>query len=249
MAENPKKYLKIKETENLKNLQEETSINSPVGLNETNISQNNEKINIQIKNEIFKFKNHYKNKGNIHKFLFEQNGIPKIVIGPHCKKWKYNYNFIYSIFLIGKFIIILELSMGIITIPFYFFFRNYLNKIILLLGILIYLSFVIFHLTTSLINPGLPTKEYFLENFNMNDNKIKNYVICKKCKVIMDLDKGTEHCMDCDICVMENDHHCQWAGKCIGKNNLLIFKIFVRLTFTNILYLVFALIIMFIYSF
>ena len=249
MAENPKKYLKIKETENLKNLQEETSINSPIRLNETNVSQNNEKINIQIKNEIFKFKNHYKNKGNIHMFLFDQNGIPKIVIGPHCKKWKYNYNFIYSIFLIGKFIIILELSMGIITIPFYFFFRNYLNKIILLLGILIYLSFVIFHLTTSLINPGLPTKEYFLENFNMNDNKIKNYVICKKCKVIMDLDKGTEHCIDCDICVMENDHHCQWAGKCIGKNNLLIFKIFVRLTFTNILYLVFALIIMFIYSF
>ena len=83
----------------------------------------------------------------------------------------------------------------------------------------------------------------------MNNSKIKNYVICKKCKVIMDLDKGTEHCVDCDICVIENDHHCQWAGKCIGKNNLLLFKMFMSLNFVNILYLVFALIIMFIYSF
>ena len=74
--------------------------------------------------------------------------------------------------------------MGIISIPFYYFFRKYLNQIILLLGIILYILFVIFHLITSLINPGLPTKEYFLENFNMENSKIKNYVICKKCKVI-----------------------------------------------------------------
>ena len=146
-------------------------------------------------------------------------------------------------------IIILEFLMGIISIPFYFFFRNYLNKIILLIGIIIYILFVIFHLITSLINPGIPTKEYFLENFKIAESKTENYVICKKCKVIMNLDLGTEHCVDCDICVMGNDHHCQWTSKCIGKNNLLLFKIFLRLLFINILYLVFALITMFIYAF
>ena len=139
--------------------------------------------------------------------------------------------------------------MGIISIPFYYFFRKYLNQIILLLGIILYILFVIFHLITSLINPGLPTKEYFLENFNMENSKIKNYVICKKCKVIMDLDKGTEHCVDCDICVMGNDHHCQWTSKCIGKNNLILFKIFLNLLFINICYLLFALISLFILSF
>ena len=146
-------------------------------------------------------------------------------------------------------IIILEFLMGIISIPFYFFFRNYLNKIILLIGIIIYILFVIFHLITSLINPGIPTKEYFLENFKIAESKTENYVICKKCKVIMNLDLGTEHCVDCDICVMGNDHHCQWTSKCIGKNNLLLFKIFLKLLFINILYLVFALITMFIYAF
>ena len=139
--------------------------------------------------------------------------------------------------------------MGIISIPFYYFFRKYLNQIILLLGIILYILFVIFHLITSLINPGLPTKEYFLEIFNMENSKIKNYVICKKCKVIMDLDKGTEHCVDCDICVMGNDHHCQWTSKCIGKNNLILFKIFLNLLFINICYLLFALISLFILSF
>ena len=139
--------------------------------------------------------------------------------------------------------------MGIISIPFYYFFRKYLNQIILLLGIILYILFVIFHLITSLINPGLPTKEYFLENFNMENTKIKNYVICKKCKVIMDLDKGTEHCVDCDICVMGNDHHCQWTSKCIGKNNLILFKIFLNLLFVNICYLLFSLIGLFILSF
>ena len=108
---------------------------------------------------------------------------------------------------------------------------------------------MIFHLTTSLMDPGLPPKKYFLENFNMVNSKIQHYVICKKCKLIMDLDKGTEHCVDCDICVMGNDHHCQWTSKCIGKNNLIIFKIFVYLLFGNILYLLFALISLFMFSF
>jgi hypothetical protein len=131
--------------------------------------------------------------------------------------------------------------MGIIQIPFYFFFQKYLNKIVLIIGIFLYVLFVIFHLITSFINPGLPTKNYFLENFNMANSKIQNYLVCKKCKVIMDLDIGTEHCTDCDICVMGNDHHCQWTSKCIGKNNLLIFKIFTRLVFLHLSYMILAL--------
>ena len=106
-----------------------------------------------------------------------------------------------------------------------------------------------FHLITSLINPGLPTSDYFLENFNIAETKSENYVICKKCKVIMDLDKGTEHCVDCDICVMGNDHHCQWTSKCIGKNNLILFKFFLSFLYINICYLLFALISIFIFSF
>ena len=124
-----------------------------------------------------------------------------------------------------------------------------MEKSILIIGIIIYILFVFFHLITSLINPGLPTSDYFLENFNIAESKSENYVICKKCKVIMDLDKGTEHCVDCDICVMGNDHHCQWTSKCIGKNNLILFKFFLSFLYINICYLLFALISIFIFSF
>ena len=136
----------------------------------------------------------------------------------------------------------MQVSVGIITIPFYIFFKDALNKIILYLGLIIYILFMISHLYTSLINPGLPNEEYVLENFNIAETKVKSYVICKKCKVIMDLNRGTEHCVDCDICIMENDHHCQWTSKCVGKNNLLIFNIFLKLLFINICYMFFALI-------
>lgn len=31
------------------------------------------------------------------------------------------------------------------------------------------------------------------------------------------------HCMDCQVCVEEYDHHCPWTGKCVGKGNVRYF--------------------------
>lgn len=136
----------------------------------------------------------------------------------------------------------MELLVGIFTIPYYMYFGQFYKIIFYYLGISIYILLVIFHLLTSLINPGLPPKKYFLENFKMDQSDMQNYIICKQCKLVMDLNKGTEHCIDCNICVMGNDHHCQWTSKCVGKNNLLIFNIFLKLLFINICYMFFALI-------
>jgi hypothetical protein len=93
MVENPKKISKIKETEKLKYFQEEESINSPTNLTQINIIQNEPKNNENTSTNKDKFKNkdHYLNKGNIKMYLFDKNGIPKIVIGPHCK----NINILY----------------------------------------------------------------------------------------------------------------------------------------------------------
>ena len=135
----------------------------------------------------------------------------------------------------------MEFAIGIITIPYYMIFYGYMNIVIIKFGILVYILFILLHLITSLINPGIPPKKYFLENFNMNQSDIHNYVICRRCKIIMDLDKGTEHCIDCDICVMGNDHHCQWTSKCIGKNNLLLFKCFIRIILFHICYMIISL--------
>ena len=53
-------------------------------------------------------------------------------------------------------------------------------------------------------------------------------------------EKKTLHCSDCDICVEGHDHHCPWTGKCIGRNNLTSFYIFVISIFGLIVYFAFA---------
>ncbi|CAI5708812.1 unnamed protein product [Peronospora farinosa] len=35
--------------------------------------------------------------------------------------------------------------------------------------------------------------------------------------------EGALHCMDCQVCIEEYDHHCPWTGKCVGKNNVRYF--------------------------
>ncbi len=35
-----------------------------------------------------------------------------------------------------------------------------------------------------------------------------------------------EHCEDCNVCILNYDHHCVWTGKCIGKYNYYAFYIF-----------------------
>ena len=63
------------------------SISSRNRLTETDVIPVKDKkdINISLNNKKFKYKDHYRNKGNIYMFLFDEDGIPKIVIGPHCK--------------------------------------------------------------------------------------------------------------------------------------------------------------------
>ena len=118
-----------------------------------------------------------------------------------------------------------------------------MNYYIKYLGAFIYLTFVISLILTTITNPGVVTKKYYLENYKADKTIIKNFRICRKCNIVMDLDKGTEHCVECGICIMNNDHHCPWTSKCVGKGN--IFYFYGMLTMVSIVfaYVIFALII------
>ena len=50
------------------------------------------------------------------------------------------------------------------------------------------------------------------------------------------------------IFILGYDHHCPWTSKCVGKKNLWIFNCFLISLGAHIIYLVFALVSLAIYS-
>ena len=135
-----------------------------------------------------------------------------------------------------------------LSLPFYIGLWSFLNFYIKYLGAFIYLTFEISLILTTISNPGVVTKKYFLENYQADQTIIKNFRICRKCNIVQDLDKGTEHCVECGICIMNNDHHCPWTSKCVGKKNINIFYIFIWSLGAHIVYLVLALVSLAVFS-
>ncbi len=134
----------------------------------------------------------------------------------------------------------MQTFVATISILFYGALWKFINKIVLIIGILEYLFFFLSYTLTCIMNPGIITPDYYLENYKVDKMNIKNYRICRKCNAIMDIDKGVEHCIDCDICIIGNDHHCPWSSKCVGKNNINMFRVFLCSVFIHIGYLCLA---------
>eukprot|EP01016_Furgasonia_blochmanni_P050482 TRINITY_DN7809_c0_g1_i4.p1 TRINITY_DN7809_c0_g1~~TRINITY_DN7809_c0_g1_i4.p1 ORF type:complete len:301 (-),score=19.94 TRINITY_DN7809_c0_g1_i4:1048-1950(-) len=54
---------------------------------------------------------------------------------------------------------------------------------------------------------------------------------CPACMIYRPL--RTHHCRECDLCIMELDHHCPWISNCIGKRNR---RMFLQLLLTLFVY-------------
>ena len=69
------------------------------------------------------------------------------------------------------------------------------------------------------------------KSFKKEDSLIKLFEshrnICVKCRTSKD-DK-TVHCIVCNGCVKDFDHHCSWLNICISKQNLVSFRAFLYL--------------------
>ena len=117
------------------------------------------------------------------------------------------------------------------TIAFIAVCFTILNKNYLLIKILFVINYAIFitsYVYTVLINPGIPKRDYYIKNFMNKKIDKDQWQNCLKCNILIPKHFKTVHCEDCDICVLEEDHHCPWTGKCIGKYNLISFQIFVN---------------------
>ena len=82
-----------------------------------------------------------------------------------------------------------------------------------------------------------------MKNIESEDNTLfslyeKNENICVKCRILIN-DK-IQHCLICDRCVENWDHHCYWLNTCINDKNYTKFHAFVVFTilflFFNLLF-------------
>ena len=190
-----------------------------------NVSNNILEILNENDNEVF---NEYKinpNKDrifkNIHCYFF-LNGEPLIIIGPDLEYFN-------LVFTLVSFFSILVYSLKT---------SSSFTTMLFVLG---YLSFSVCYILLMVLNPGIPIEK---KHYDINDLNT-NYKQCKICNCIYYKEdfKNVSHCEICGICVEECEQHCNFATKCIGKNNKKIYKAWkisiISFSFVMFLYLIF----------
>ena len=158
----------------------------------------------------------FKKLGNTYSFFGDIYGNPKLIIGPH---WPL-YLVVTVLFSLGTYFV-------------YSYLGKYLHFLLKFFGIIFYLIFLSSYTYTAVINPGFPKHDID----SITGEPRKKFYYCNICKIWANLEKKTQHCPDCNICVEGNDHHCPWTGKCIGKNNQKSFIIFVASVFVLFIYI------------
>ena len=190
-----------------------------------NVSNNILEILNENDNEVF---NEYKINPNedrifknIHCYFFF-NGEPLIIIGPDLE-------YFILVFTLVSFFSILVYSLKT---------SSSFTTMLFVLG---YLSFSVCYILLMVLNPGIPNEK---KHYDINDLNT-NYKQCKICNCIYYKEdfKNVNHCAICGICVEECEQHCNFATKCIGKNNKKIYKAWIISTisfaFIMFLYLIF----------
>lgn len=89
-------------------------------------------------------------------------------------------------------------------------------------------TFLCSYLKVALSRPGIAHPRHAASSFEREDRRF-----CAICELVRE--RGTEHCEECGVCIIEMDHHCPWVGKCIGKENILDFYVFIGSTFINMI--------------
>ncbi|CAI2375841.1 unnamed protein product [Moneuplotes crassus] len=141
--------------------------------------------------------------GNCYAMCFDKHGSPWITIGP---------DFCFTICLF----IFLSLIYSV-----FLYFSTHLKSyypILVFLGVVLVLVNLFSTLFTVFINPGHPSKRLSVP---------PHREWCRMCNSPCLPEYETFHCDDCNKCVEYYDHHCPWFGKCIGKNNIITFYIFI----------------------
>lgn len=110
---------------------------------------------------------------------------------------------------------------------------EYCNILSILLYLIINIILIILYFYLICSNPGYIKNNEKITDFEnlllVKKEDFKNF--CFKCSVYK---TGTlKHCIVCDKCCYEFDHHCFWINKCVGKNNYISFIILLYICFID----------------
>ena len=186
----------------------------------------------------------YEDKNQIVYGILEDKGLCKQLF--KCpiiyQSLKENHKHILMIIFV-VFLIILQITILIFFLVYKYtkninnneYFNNELNNIIEFILILIDLFTEILIIIIFLVFSYHKKQLDFLNNQNINNSKKElyelfiennniNYKLCVRCKIL--IGPGTKHCISCDRCIIQWDHHCFWLNTCINSQNKKYFIIF-----------------------
>ena len=125
------------------------------------------------------------------------------------------------------------LHLIIISLIFFIIVPDFNSNIFSIIYLIISCFVFVMYFILSFSNPGKMSSQFKdLLSIVEKGEEAENY--CPYCLV-----KKTYrslHCLICQICVDEFDHHCFWVGNCIGKKNYTLFFIFLVYILFNTLF-------------
>ena len=131
-------------------------------------------------------------------------------------------------------ILFIVLHLIIFVLVFFLFLPYFDNDIFSSIYIVVFGIIFILYTILSFSNPGKMVNNNFQNLLDIVEQGNDAEDFCPNCLVKNQF--RSKHCLVCQCCVEEFDHHCFWVGNCIGKKNYTLFFIFLVVILINTLY-------------
>ena len=177
-----------------------------------------------------------KGQDEIRETLEESKKCQLLRLKVPLKQIKKNYINIICIFIF-QIISLIILLFSTVPVIFYKYEDNDYISILFYIFLFFFILFFIIYIILLIIDPGVKRSRSLEELQSLLKNKVDLTKYCYKCYVLKT--KTSKHCIICNCCYDNFDHHCYWINKCVAKNNFVLFIIFL---FVTSLYLIISLV-------
>ena len=159
--------------------------------------------------------------------IFREKGIcEKLFFKPDISKKTLCSNKNMILFIVLHLVIILLVFF--ILLPY--FNSNIFSSIYIIVSAFVFILYI----SLSFSNPGKMINNEYNDLLDIVEKGNDAEDFCPYCLVKNNF--RSKHCLICQNCIDEFDHHCFWVGNCIGKNNYKLFFIFLIYILLNTLY-------------